>query len=222
MSVPPGTMPSILPSIFRPMQYNVSPVTTDDVPLLTAIQWAALGTNPLIRTLYPKGATSGLVAFTDTSYKKALQYPSVRLIKATHDETIVAFAKWIIYREDQDQALGGLGGPKTDALGKFKVHNSGEEVSWPEPTASESQESLGRRASGWERDEDQSSSKPPDADPQTLQAWGNIITRTRSNVSGPKGHACKFETPCSLECYFSSFSENLWGRASAFVVFVLG
>lgn len=214
-------MPSILPSIFRPIQFNVSPVTIDDVSLLTAIQWAALGTNPLIRTLYPKGATSGLLAFTDTCYKRALQYPSVRLIKATHDETgvIVAFAKWIIYRKDQEQALEG---PKTDALGKFKVHNAGEEVSWPEPLANEPKESVGRRLSGWERDEDQSLSQPPDSDPKTLQAWGNIITRTRNNVSGPKGHACKFETPCSLECYFSSFAENLWGRASAFIVSVLG
>ena len=84
------------------MVFNIAPALPTDIPYLSTIQWAALLSNPLIQTLYPQGPTPDLTAFTRDSYNRAIQFPSVRLVKATDTERgeIVAFAKWIVYPEE--------------------------------------------------------------------------------------------------------------------------
>ena len=84
------------------MVFEIAPALPTDIPYLSTIQWAALLSNPLIQTLYPQGPTPDLTAFTRDSYNRAIQFPSVRLIKATDKERgeIVAFAKWIVYPEE--------------------------------------------------------------------------------------------------------------------------
>ncbi|KAL9102420.1 MAG: hypothetical protein Q9163_002442 [Psora crenata] len=151
------------------MPYTIAPVNPADIPFLTAIQWAALSTNPLIQVLYPRGATPALKAFTIASYERAITFPSARLIKATDDATgeLVGFAKWIIY------------------------HPGHEEEN---PNGRESgQES--RRRSGWVRDKYMMPPMPPDCHGTLLERWGNIINRTRKRITGPRGHACRIGTP---------------------------
>ncbi len=176
------------------MTFAIALVKPTDIARLTDIQWTALSRNPLIQTLYPRGTTVALTDFTSTSYTKVLEYPSVHLIKATDEDTgeIVAFAKWILYRQNEEENLHGRNRSITPKNGSS---NGGS-----------------RRSSGWQKEERESPSTPPDCHGVLLDRWGTIITKTRKWLSGPRGHACKSGAPCSLECYFSSFAPNIWGK----------
>lgn len=98
------------------MPFIISPVSLGDISHLAAIQWAALENNPLIQACYPHGPTATLAAFTTASYEKASRYPSVRLIKATDDASgeIVAFAKWVVYLQEQREKSAGGGEERAD------------------------------------------------------------------------------------------------------------
>ena len=172
------------------MAYTVAPVHPADIPHLTAIQWAALGSNPLTQVLYPRGPTPALTAFTTASYERATSFPSVQLINAINKATgeIVGFAKWIIYRQIEEETLH-----------KGVSDNQG-------------QSNGSRRNSGWAKEKHLMPSMPPDCHGMLLNRWGRIINKTRKRITGPRGHACSTGAPCSLKCYFSNFAENLWGK----------
>ena len=173
------------------MPYTVDLVHPPDVPRLANIQWAALKDNPLIHCLYPRGATRELIDFTTLSYQKALTFPSATLLKATDDATgeIVGFAKWILYRQDEETQLR----PSLSSDGQRRSGGSS------------------RRSSGWQKEKHLMPSAPPDCHAVLLEHWGDIMSKTRKRIPGPRGHACSTGAPCSLECYFANFSENLWG-----------
>ena len=172
------------------MPISIATVRPADIPHLTAIQWAALSNNPLIQVLYPRGATPALTAFTTASYERATSFPSAWLIKATDDITgeIVGFAKWIFYRQKEEESLH-----ISAIMGNRDSQGS-------------------RRSSGWAKEKHLMPSMPPDCHGMLLDRWGSIINKTRKRITGPRGHACRTGAPCSLECYFSNFAENLWGK----------
>ena len=171
------------------MSYTVVPLQPADIPNLVEIQWAALSNNPLIQVLYPKGATPALTAFTAASYQRALTFPSATILKAIDESTgeIVGFAKWIYYRQEEEQNLH-----QSAANGQRQSQGS-------------------RRSSGWQKEEGLMPTIPPDCHYMLLDKWGSIINKTRKRITGLRGHACSTGAPCSLECYFSNFSEKLWG-----------
>ena len=172
------------------MSYSVSAVQPADIPRLADIQWAALSSNPLTKVLYPRGPTSALLEYTNNSYRRTSAFPSAKLIKATKDATgeIVGFAKWILYRKDEEQHLrqsvSGIRQPSTQS----------------------------RRSSGWEKEKHLMPPLPPDCHGILLEKWGDTINKTRKKVGGRRGHACKAGRPCTLECYLSSFADNMWGK----------
>ena len=169
------------------MPFTVAPATSIDIPYLSTIQWAALLSNPLIQTLYPQGPTPALTAFTKESYQKAIQFPSVRLIKAIDEERgeIVAFAKWILYPEEQQDLL---------TLAEGDAENKDA-----------------RRASGWVTEEELPQ-RPQGVNEKALGAWNSKITSTRTRIMRKRKQVCHTEGGCSLECYFASFAPALWGR----------
>lgn len=170
--------------------YTITVAVAHDIPVLATIQWAALTSNPLIKTLYPYGSTPALIAFTRTSYTKALQFPSVRIIKATDTASgeIVAFAKWIKYPEETTK-------PPEGARGEIQ--------------------SVGQTgAGGWGRGT-APSPKPEDVDKRALGDWNDVITRMRKGVMKSRRHVCRARPePCGLECYFGSIAPALWGEPS--------
>ena len=168
------------------MTFTVSLALPNDIPHLSTIQWAALSNNPLIQTLYPQGATPALTAFTKESYEKAVQFPSVRLIKATEEERgeIVAFAKWVVYSGKHNNLIGTDGDDN---------ENKEEE-----------------QASGWANKE--SPPRPEGVDEKALLAWNTAITKSRTRVMRKRKCARHSAGGCSLECYFASIAPALWGR----------
>ena len=173
------------------MPYAVTPIQPSDIPRIADIQWIALSSNPLIQVLYPRGATPELTAFTIASYQRSLTFPSVTIIKATDESTgeVAGFAKWILYRQDEEQEL---------------YHNRGESQGGSKGSS--------RRSSGWQKEKHLMPSVPPDCHGMLLERWGDVINKTRKRITGPRGHACRTGAPCSLECYFSNLAENLWGE----------
>ena len=165
------------------MPYTVDLVQTPDIPQLADIQWAALGSNPLIQCLYPRGATPELTAFTTSSYQKTSTFPS-----ATTGES-GGCAKWILSLQDEEADLN-------------RGMSNGERRSG---------DSL-RRSSGWQKEKHLMPSTPPDCHGVLLEHWGDTINKTRKRITESRGHACSTGAPCSLECYFANFAENLWGR----------
>ena len=165
------------------MPYAVSPALPSDIPILSTVQWAALLSNPLTQTLYPKGPTPALTTFTRHSYQNAIQFPSVRLIKATDEDSgeIVAFAKWILYPEAKNDLI------EIDSDAK------GEETN-----------------KGWTNE--QTPARPEDVDERALEAWNKVITKTRRKVMASRKHTCYKGGDCSLECYFASIAPALWGN----------
>lgn len=166
------------------MTFTIAPAQPNDIPYISTIQWAALLSNPLIQTLYPQGPTPALTAFTRESYKKAIQYPSVRLIKATDVERgeIIAFAKWIVYPE-------------------------GNIDEWDDTAAGQRQ-----RSGSWTNVEE--SQRPQEANERALGAWNASIGRTRRRILGNRRHACQQAgKECGLECYFACFAPRLWGKS---------
>lgn len=178
------------------MPLDIEPVSSADVPALATIQWAALSNNPLIRTLYPRGATPSLAAFTTISYQRVVRFPSVHLIKAVDHETgeVVAFAKWILFRKDEHRARS---------------------TNPDEPYRDEVDEDDG---GGWRKSpryHDSTSQDPPDCYTKALRDWNGIITRTRKGFMGNKRHSCALsasptDPSHSLSCYFSCFARSLW------------
>ena len=182
-----------------PNPFVVSPAEPRDIPYLATIQWAALLSNPLIQTLYPRGPTPALTAFTRDSYSKAITYPSVRLIKATDIERgeIVAFAKWIVYPEDD-----------------------GNEDDWESLNEKEDMDGLDEKSSAprsnsWVKVEGEKTSRPDGVDTKTLKAWNEAIDRTRRGIMRNRRHICRLATTGQhgLDCYFASFAPRLWGEA---------
>ena len=171
------------------MTYAVSTVQPTDIPRLAEIQWAALSSNALTTVLYPRGATSELMEYTIQSYKRTATFPSAKLVKATNTVTgeVVGFAKWVVYRRDDEIGM------------------------WPSVSRAHQRWSQTRRSSGWKRDREVMPTMPPDCHGILLEKWGEIIQKTRKGLSGEQGHACTKGLPCSLDCYFSSFADNLWG-----------
>ena len=165
------------------MPYAVSAALASDIPTLSTVQWAALLSNPLTQTLYPKGPTSALANFTSHSYQKAIKFPSVKLIKATdeHSGEIVAFAKWILYPENKDKLID------------FDHETTPEDSN-----------------GGWAVEE--APSRPEDVDERALKAWNRAIDRTRRKILANKRHSCSRKDGCSLECYFASLAPVLWGK----------
>lgn len=165
------------------MPFSISPVLPCDIPYLSSIQWAALLRNPLVQTLYPQGPTSALTAFTIDSYRRALEYPTVRLIKAVDDESgeIVGFAKWIVYAEEDH--LSGEGEGEGEMQDRGWRHGKNGEEDTPRP------EGVNERALG---------------------AWNEVITRTRKKVMRSMAHKCNLKGGCSLHCYFGSIASALW------------
>ena len=167
------------------MPFSVTLALPNDIPELSTIQWAALLNNPLIQTLYPQGVTPALATFTKDSYIKALQYPSVRLIKAVDVESgeIVAFAKWILYSEQKEELI------------------QLEEDEW---VSGRAPKEGGWRHSGVPK-------RPDGVDEKALAAWNNVMTRTRKEIMRRRKHDCRNPGHCSLECYFASIAPALWG-----------
>ena len=168
--------------------YTISVAVPHDIPHITTIQWAALTSNPLIKTLYPHGPTPALVAFTRNSYTKTLQFPSVRIIKATDTERgeIVAFAKWIKYPEEVPEPSEG---------GRGRIQSVGQ-----------------AGAGGWSKG-NIPSQKPDEANKRALGDWNGVITRMRRGIMKSRRHICRARPePCSLECYFGSLAPALWGE----------
>ena len=191
-SMPQTIAPAIADVTSLPSKscYTISVAIPQDIPYLTTIQWAALTSNPLIKTLYPHGPTPGLTAFTRNSYTKALQFPSVRIIKATDTESgeIVAFAKWIKYPEKIPEPLQGEGG---------RIQSVGQ---------------AGAR--GWSKG-NTPSQKPDEVDKRALGDWNGIITQMRRGIMKNRRHTCRAKPdPCSLDCYFGSIAPALWGEPS--------
>ena len=174
------------------MPYTVNPLQPADILHLAEIQWAALKGNPLTSALYPRGPTPALLTFTTVSYQRSFAFPSVTLLKATDDATgeIVGFAKWVLYDQNEEQRL----------------HQSNR--------VEERLSQGSKRSSGWEKDVYLRPSLPPDCYGPLLERWGSVINKTRSMINGPRGHGCRTGLPCSLECYFASFAEKLWGGVS--------
>lgn len=170
--------------------YTIAVALPQDIPYLTTIQWAALTSNPLIKTLYPHGPTPALTAFTRNSYTKALLFPSVRIIKATDIERgeIVAFAKWIKYPEEIPEPLECEGG---------RIQSVGQ-----------------AGGGGWSKG-NIPSQKPDDVDKRALGDWNGVITQMRRGIMKNRRHTCRAKPdPCSLECYFASIAPALWGESS--------
>lgn len=166
--------------------YTITVAVAHDIPVLTTIQWAALTSNPMIRTLYPHGPTPALIAFTRNSYTKALQFPSVRIIKATDTASgeIVAFAKWIKYPEETIKPLEG-------GRGKIQAGAGG----WSKGTVP--------------------IPKPEDVDKRALGDWNDVITQMRKGIMKSRRHVCGARPePCGLECFFGSIAPALWGEPS--------
>lgn len=166
------------------MPFKITPVIQDDIPVLTTIQWAALHDNALIKSIYPRGPTSALVEFTNSSYRSALGFPTVHLIKATDEASgqVVAFAKWIIFRQDEhtDKESPHVDGTANDLPGGH----------------------------GWRRQ--QTVKAPPDCYSRVLRDWNRVITKTRKGLMANRRHSCQ-ETPIhSLSCYFASYAKDLW------------
>ena len=177
-------------SIPAKVSYSIAVAVPQDIPYLTTIQWAALTSNPLIKTLYPHGPTPALTAFTRNSYTKALLFPSVRIIKATDIDRgeIVAFAKWIKYPEEIPEPLEGEGG---------------------------SIQSVGQVGGGGWSKGNIPSQKPDDVDKRALGDWNGVITQMRRGIMTNRRHTCRAKpNPCSLECYFASIAPALWGESS--------
>ena len=189
--MPQTPAPAITHATSTPIQssYTIAVALPQDIPYLTTIQWAALTPNPLIKTLYPHGPTPALTAFTHNSYTKALQYPSVRIIKATDaGGEIVAFAKWIKYPEEILAPLEGEEG---------RIQSVGQ-----------------AGAGGWSKGNNPSQ-KPDDVDKRALGDWNGVITQMRRGIMKDRGHTCRAKPdPCSLECYFGSIAPALWGEQS--------
>ncbi|KAL6716941.1 hypothetical protein ACLMJK_004853 [Lecanora helva] len=166
------------------MTFTVSPACPSDIPYLSIIQWAALLSNPLTQTLYPQGPTRALTAFTRESYQKAIEFPGVRLIKATDPERgqIVAFAKWIIYPEEQGKLVRSNGTSAED--GEVKPASVWGNVKTP--------------------------SIPEGVNEKALGAWNGIITKTRTKIMQNRKHTCDSEDGCSMDCYFASVARALW------------
>ena len=170
------------------LSYTVTTVAPQDIPYLTTIQWAALTSNPLIKSLYPHGPTPALIAFTRNSYAKALQFPSVSIIKATDVERgeIVAFAKWIKYPEEKPEPVEG---------GRARMQSVGQ-----------------TGGGGWSKG-NIPSQKPDDVDKRVLSDWNDVITQMRKRIMKNRRHVCHARPdPCSLECYFGSIAPALWGE----------
>ena len=175
-------------SVPNKLSYKIALAVPQDIPYLTTIQWAALTSNPLIKILYPHGPTPALIAFTRSSYTKALQYPSVRIIKATDTERgeIVAFAKWIKYPEEVPETLEGARG---------RIQSVGQ-----------------AGAGGWSKG-NIPSQKPDDVDKRALGDWNAVMTQMRRGIMKSRRHICRARPdPCSLECYFGSIAPALWGE----------
>ncbi|KAL9074688.1 MAG: hypothetical protein Q9161_002056 [Pseudevernia consocians] len=173
-------------SIPTKASYKIAVALPQDIPYLTTIQWAALTSNPLIKTLYPHGPTPALTAFTRNSYTKALQFPSVRIIKATDTDRgeIVAFAKWIKYPEEIPEPLEGQGG---------RIQSVGQ-----------------AGGGGWSKG-NIPSQKPDDVDKRALGDWNGVITQMRRGIMKNRRHTCRAKPdPCNLECYFGSIAPALW------------
>ncbi|KAG8531431.1 uncharacterized protein KY384_003060 [Bacidia gigantensis] len=142
------------------MPYTVAAVQAHEVSRLAEIQWAALHNNPLIQVLYPRGATAALSSFTTESYKRSFTFPSASLIKATNDATgeIVGFAKWVHYRQDEDQALR----QSLSGIRQKSEQSEGASV-------------ASRRGSGWVKEKNLMPKMPPDCHGVLLERWGDII-----------------------------------------------
>ena len=165
------------------MPYVVSAALASDIPIFSTVQWAALLSNPLTQTLYPKGPTPALTKFTRHSYQNAIKFPSVKLIKATDQESgeIVAFAKWILYPETKSDLI--------DIDDEAKQEDSN---------------------GGWTAED--TPAQPEDVDERALKAWNRAIDRTRRKILTNKRHSCARKDGCSLECYFASLAPTLWGK----------
>ena len=176
-------------SVSAKPSFTITVAVPQDIPYITTIQWAALTSNPLIKALYPHGPTPALIAFTRNSYIKALQFPSVRIIKATDVERgeIVAFAKWIKYPEEPPE-------PQEGERGRIQ--------------------SVGQAgAGGWSKG-NIPSQKPDDVDKRVLSDWNGIITQMRKRIMKNRRHTCHAKpNPCGLECYFGSIAPALWGKS---------
>ena len=190
--MPQTVAPAIAHTTSEPdrTSYTIAVAVSQDVPYLTTIQWAALTSNPLIKTLYPHGPTPALIAFTRNSYTKALQFPSVRIIKATDAQRgeIVAFAKWIKYPEEIPEPLAGEGG---------RIQSVGQ-----------------AGAGGWSKG-NIPSQKPDDVNKRALGDWNGVITQMRRGIMTKRPHTCRAKPDsCSLQCYFESIAPALWGEQS--------
>ena len=167
------------------MPYTVTLVNPADIPTITTIQWSALRENPLIQTLYPRGPTPELADFTTASYEKASTYSCVRIVKATDDETgqIVAFAKWIFYRQDQQVSEEGA-----IEIGASQGLQAG---------ASQCKGKTPPRK------------PPPHCYTRALEEWNSKITKMRKGIMGKRQHTCMSASKHSLSCYFACYSRNL-------------
>lgn len=168
------------------MPFTVALVEHADIPTIATIQWAALRDNSLSQTLYPRGFTPELANFTRASYEKASTYPSVRMIKATDDESgqIVAFAKWIIYKHGRQ---GDDSTTESHGAGKG-AHNGAEE--------------------GWRKGK-VGPQQPPHCYTRVLDDWNRRITTMRKSVVENRRHFCQSAPEHSLSCYFACYSTNL-------------
>ena len=167
------------------MTYAVDFVEAVDLATIATIQWSALRDNPLIQTLYPRGPTSELVEFTAASYERTRTYPSVRIVKATDDETgqIVAFAKWIVYNDHEQQS------DQVDVEG---------EVDKDDPVVRE-----------WSNKEAKTQKPPPHCYTRALNDWNNRIVKMRKSILDHRNHSCVSRSKHSLSCYFACFSMSL-------------
>lgn len=169
------------------MPFTVALVEPADIPTITTIQWSALRDNPLTQALYPRGLTPELADFTTASYAQAREYPSVRIVKAIDDETgqIVAFAKWIIYeQEEQENNQHTVG------------YRSGEDV----PAGGEGEWRKGKTKL----------QPPPHCYTRVLMDWNRRIATMRKTVMANRQHSCLSPQKHSLSCYLACYSRNLW------------
>ena len=173
------------------MVFKIEPVKSGDIPSITIIQWAALQSNPLIQTLYPRGPTPSLTDFTVTSYQNAQRFPSVRLMKAVDPDTgnAVAFAKWIVFRKDEQESERAV-----------EEDLTGETAPAPPPPPP-------KVNGGWHKAKRRS--EPPDCYVRALEDWNGIITRTRKGMMGNRRHSCASEPTHSLSCYFACYAKHL-------------
>ena len=169
------------------MPCTVALVEPADLSSIATIQWSALRDNPLTQTLYPRGLTADLVKFTTASYEKACTYPSVRIIKATDDETgqIVAFAKWVIYKQEEQE---------DDEM--KEAHAAGENL-------------REGKNEGWHSGK-ASLQSPPHCYTRVLDDWNRRVTSMRTGVMSNKRHSCRSTSKHSLSCYLACYSTKMW------------